>query len=48
VCSGKPADICVEQIRVLSKERLGDKLGSLTESEAGELRELLSEIYCEP
>lgn len=48
LCSGKPADICVEQIRVLSKERLGDKLGSLSESEAGELRELLSEIFCEP
>lgn len=48
LCAGKPADVCVEQIRVLSKARLGERMGALTDQEARELRELLVEIYCEP
>lgn len=47
-CAGKPADICADQIRVLSKTRLTRKLGTLTKSEATSLRNLLSEMYGEP
>ena len=47
-CAGKPADICADQIRVLSKTRLTKKLGALTKTEAASLRGLLSEMYGEP
>jgi len=45
---GKPADVCVDQIRTLSKSRLTSKLGTLAPSEALSLRELLSEMYGQP
>ncbi len=45
---GKPADVCADQIRVLSKTRLTRKLGTLTKNEAAALRDLLSEMYGEP
>ena len=46
-CVGKPADICADQIRVVSKARLTRKIGALKPAEAAALRELLSEMYCE-
>ncbi len=45
---GKTADICVDQIRVLSKTRLTRKIGALTKSEITTLRQLLTEMYGEP
>ena len=45
--AGKPADVCGDQIRVLSKTRLTKKLGALTKQEAAALRRLLSEMYGE-
>ena len=44
-CAGKPADICAEQIRVLSKTRLTAKIDSLSPREATSLRALLTEMY---
>jgi len=41
------AEIAVDQIRTLSKSRLGRKLGSLSEDEARSLRRLITEMYGE-
>ncbi len=46
-CAGRRADVCAEQIRTVSKRRLGAKLGTLTDTEATALRQLLSEMYGE-
>lgn len=46
--AGKPADVCADQIRVLSKTRLTRKLGTLTAKEITALRGLLTEMYGEP
>ena len=43
----KPAEIAVDQIRTISKERLGKKIGALTAREAGVLRRLITEMYGE-
>lgn len=43
--ANQPADICADQIRVLSKTRLAKKLGSLSVLEANALRDLLIEMY---
>lgn len=45
---GKPADICVDQIRVLSKTRLTRKIGALSKSEIAKLQQLLTEMYGSP
>jgi mRNA interferase MazF len=47
-CAGKPADICAEQIRVLSKTRLTKKIDSLSGKEAAALAALLAEMYGSP
>lgn len=44
-CSGKSAEIAVDQIRTISKKRLGRKLGALSESEAYALRRVIPEMY---
>ncbi|MBP7637207.1 MAG: type II toxin-antitoxin system PemK/MazF family toxin [Kiritimatiellae bacterium] len=46
-CAGKSAEIAVDQIRAISKQRLGRKLGSLAESDAAALRRLITEMYGE-
>lgn len=46
-CGGKPADVCADQIRVVSKTRLTRKLGALKPDDAAALRELLTEMYGE-
>ena len=46
-CAGKPAEIAVDQIRTISKQRLGRKIGSLSESEASSLRRVITEMYGE-
>ncbi len=45
--AGKPAEIAVDQIRTISKQRLGRKLGELPESDASALRRVLTEMYGE-
>jgi len=45
VCAGKPAEIAVDQIRVLSKMRFTRKIDQLSAPVAGALRGLISEMY---
>ncbi len=44
---GKNAEIAVDQIRTVSKSRLGRKLGALSNDEAQTLRRLITEMYGE-
>jgi mRNA interferase MazF len=39
------AEIAVDQIRTISKARLGKKLGALTLADASALRRLITEMY---
>ena len=43
--AGKNAEIAADQIRVVSKNRLQRKIGSLSEADAAALRHLLEEMY---
>ena len=43
--SGTRSEVAADQIRVVSKARIGKKLGSLSGSESRALQELLSEMY---
>ena len=45
--AGRDADICADQIRVVSKRRLGKKLGKLSPRDAAALRRLLGEMYAD-
>jgi mRNA interferase MazF len=42
---GREADVCADQIRVVSKTRLGRKLGRLSSRDGAALRRLLGEMY---
>ena len=46
-CAGRKAEIAVDQIRTLSKQRLGRRLDSLESAEAVQLRRLITEMYGE-
>lgn len=46
-CGGRPAEIAVDQIRTVSKVRLGDKIGALRKYEAAALRRVITEMYGE-
>lgn len=46
-CGGREAEIAADQIRTISKERLGRKIGTLSATEATALRRLLTEMYGE-
>ena len=46
-CVGQPAEIAVDQIRTLSKSRLGAKIGLLSPVDAASLRRLITEMYGE-
>ena len=43
--AGQASDVCMDQIRVLSKTRLTKKLGTLSPAEATALGELLTDMY---
>jgi mRNA interferase MazF len=45
--AGRDAEIAVDQIRTISKSRIGRKLGTLPEAEARALRRLITEMYGE-
>jgi len=47
VCARRKAEIAVDQIRTLSKERLGKRLDELAPAQAAQLRRLISEMYGE-
>jgi mRNA interferase MazF len=46
-CGGRPAEVAVDQIRTVSKARLGDRVGSLSKDEAATLRRVITEMYGE-
>ena len=46
-CGGRPADVAVDQIRTVSKARLGDRIGILSKDEAAALRRVITEMYGE-
>jgi len=46
-CAGKPAEIAVDQIRTISKQRLGRKLDALSENDSSALRRVITEMYGE-
>lgn len=41
----KPAEVAVDHIRAVSKDRIGNKLGALSVNEAGALRRLIADMY---
>jgi len=47
VCDRRPAEVAVDQIRAISKSRLGSKISALSEDEAAALRRLITEMYGE-
>ena len=46
-CGGRPAEIAVDQIRSVSKKRVGERIGALSKREAASLRRLITEMYGE-
>ena len=46
-CAGKPAEIAVDQIRTISKQRLRRKLDALSENDSSALRRVITEMYGE-
>ena len=44
-CAGRRAEIAVDQIRTISKERLGQRVDRLASSLAASLRQLITEMY---
>jgi mRNA interferase MazF len=46
-CGRRRAEVAADQIRTISKARLGEKIGSLSDEEAAALRRLLTEMYGE-
>jgi mRNA interferase MazF len=47
-CAGKAADVCVEQIRTISQQRLAGRLGSLSAVESAAVRRIITEMYGQP
>ena len=46
-CVSRPAEIAIDQIRTVSKTRLGPRIGSLSDDEASTLRRLITEMFGE-
>ncbi len=44
-CAGKEAEIAVDQIRAISKQRIGRLLDRLSAEEAAQLRQIITEMY---
>ena len=44
-CAGKNAEIAVDQIRTISKQRLRNKIDELSIDDASRLRDLITEMY---
>lgn len=43
----KQAEIAVDQIRTISKSRIGERVGALSDADARSLRRLITEMYGE-
>lgn len=46
-CANKNAEIAVDQIRTISKQRLKNKLDRLSDAKAAQLRKLITDMYGE-
>jgi mRNA interferase MazF len=46
-CANKKAEIAVDQIRTISKQRLKKKLDTLSKTTAAQLRKLITDMYGE-
>jgi len=46
-CAGQMSEVAVDQIRTISRFRLGKKIGSLSDDEAAALRRVITEMYGE-
>ncbi len=46
-CANKDAEIAVDQIRTISKQRLKNKIDNLSDTEAAQLRKLITDMYGE-
>ena len=46
-CAGQDAEIAVDQIRTISKQRLGRRIDRLSPGDAANLRRIISEMYAE-
>ena len=46
-CAGKDAEIAVDQIRTISKERLNNRIDMLSAEDAAQLRRIITEMYGE-
>jgi mRNA interferase MazF len=46
-CANKNAEIDVDQIRTISKQRLQNKIDSLSNTKAAQLRKLITDMYGE-
>lgn len=44
-CSEQAAEVAVDQIRTISKDRLKQKIGKLSSEESQQLRQLITEMY---
>jgi len=44
-CANKNAEIAVDQIRTISKQRLKNKIDKLSEIKASQLRKLITDMY---
>jgi mRNA interferase MazF len=46
-CANKDAEIAVDQIRTISKQRLKKKIDRLSDSKAAQLRKIITDMYGE-
>ena len=46
-CAGEDAEIAADQIRTISKQRLRDRMDSLSPDDAAKLRAIIREMYAE-
>ena len=46
-CGGQDAEIAVDQIRTISKQRLGRRIDRLSTGDAAKLRRVIGEMYAE-
>ena len=46
-CAGQDAEIAVDQIRTISKQRLGRRIDRLSADDAARLRRIIGEMYAE-
>jgi mRNA interferase MazF len=46
-CGGTPSEIAVDQIRTISRSRLGERIDRLSDADATALRRLITELYGE-